>query len=111
MHERAIHISSINRQKIGISRPDDFKMKFNPPLRLDTNMHHELALDRVSMTYSWHNINAEYRNNQIKYSPENGTNWKQIDFVDGMYSYDDLNDYIYLNSWKKKVTKLETTSI
>ena len=94
MQERAIHISSVNRQKIGRSRPEDFIIKFDPPLKLDTTMRHELAVDRVSMTYSWHNVNAGYNNNTIKYSPDNGTKWKTITFVDGMYSYDDLDDYI-----------------
>jgi len=46
------------------------------------------------MTYSWHNINAEYGNNSIKYSKDNGTSWKTINFVDGMYSYDDLSEFI-----------------
>ena len=59
MQERAINISSINRQKIGRSRPEDFVIKFDPVMHLDTEMHHELAVDRVSMTYSWHNINSE----------------------------------------------------
>ena len=94
MQERAIHISSVNRQKIGRSRPEDFIIKFDPPLKLDTTMRHELAVDRVSMTYSWHNVNAGYNNNTIKYSPDNDTKWKTITFVDGMYSYDDLDDYI-----------------
>ena len=94
MQERAIHISSVNRQKIGRSRPEYFIIKFDPPLKLDTTMRHELAVDRVSMTYSWHNVNAGYNNNTIKYSPDNGTKWKTITFVDGMYSYDDLDDYI-----------------
>jgi len=57
-------------------------------------MRHELALDRASMTYSWNNINAAYGNKTIKYSKDGGTSWKTISFVDGMYSYDDLNDYI-----------------
>ena len=94
MQERAINISSINRQKIGRSHPKDFVIKFDPPMHLDTEMHHELAVDRVSMTYSWHNINAEYVNKTIKYSKDNGSNWKTITFVDGMHSYDDLSDYI-----------------
>ena len=34
-------------------------------------------------------------NDQVKYSPDNGANWKTINFVDGMYSYDNLNDYIH----------------
>ena len=77
MQERAIHISSVNRQKIGRSRPEDFIIKFDPPLKLDTTMRHELAVDRVSMTYSWHNVNAGYNNNTIKYSADNGTNGRQ----------------------------------
>ena len=94
MQERAINISSINRQKLGRSRPEDFVIKFNPAMHLDTEMHHKLAVDRVSMTYSWHNINAEYGNKTIKYSKDNGSTWKTITFVDGLYSYDDLSDYI-----------------
>ena len=94
MQERAINISSINRVKVGRSRPDNFTIKFDPVMHLDTEMNHELAVDRVSMTYSWHNINAEYCNKTIKYSKDNGSTWKTITFVDGMYSYDDLSDYI-----------------
>ena len=52
MEERAIHISSVNREKVGTNRSDDFTIKFNPPLVLDPEMKHELALDRLSMTYS-----------------------------------------------------------
>ena len=94
MREQAIHISSINRQTIGNSTPQNFMIKFDPPVHLETDMHHELAVDRVSMTYSWHNINSEYGNKTIKYSKDNGSNWKTITFIDGMYSYDDLSDYI-----------------
>ena len=94
MQERAININPRNRQKIGRSRPEDFTIKFDPIMHLDTEMHHELAVDRVSMTYSWHNINSEYRNNKIRYSKDNGSTWKNIDFVDGMYSYDDISEYI-----------------
>ena len=94
MQERAINISSINRQKIGRSRPEDFTIKFDPVMHLDSNMWHELAVDRVSMTYSWHNINAEYGNKTIKYSKDNGSTWKTVTFIDGMYSYDDLSEFI-----------------
>ena len=44
---------------------------------------HFLALDRMSMTYSWYNIRSDYGNNKIKYTH------------DGMYSYSDINDYIH----------------
>ena len=53
MEERAIHISSINREKTGTSIPGDFTIKFNPSLKLDLDMRHKLALDRLSMTYSY----------------------------------------------------------
>ena len=49
--ERAIHISSINREKTGENRPDNFLIKFNPPLKLDSAKHY-LAIDRMTMTYS-----------------------------------------------------------
>ena len=94
MQERAIHFSSINRQKIGKNQPEDFIIKFELTLKLDPDINYELAMDRVSMTYSWHNINAEYGNNEIKYSPDNGSNWKTIRFLHGMYSYSDLDEYI-----------------
>ena len=95
MQERAINISSINRQKKGPSRPENFTIKFTPTLQLDTEMNHELAANMVSMTYIWHNIKEEYGNKMIKYSKDGGANWKDIIFADGMYSYDDISDYIY----------------
>ena len=52
MNESAIHISSIKREKIGINKAHDFVVKFNPPLKLDPEFRHFLALDRRSMTYS-----------------------------------------------------------
>ena len=93
--ERAIHISSINRVKTGESRPDNFLIKFNPPLKLDPEMKHSLAIDRLTMTYSWYNIRSSYKNNTIKYSNDRGVNWNTITFKDGMYSYTDINDYLH----------------
>ena len=53
MNESAIHISSVKREKIGVNKPNDFIVKFNPPLKLNPQFKHFLALDRLSMTYSW----------------------------------------------------------
>ena len=39
-------------------------------------MKHEIAMDKVSMTYSWHNISDQYKNNKIKYSSDNGKSWE-----------------------------------
>ena len=80
MTERAIHISSINRVKVGKSKAEDFIIKFNPVLKLPDTMKHDLAVDRLSMTYSWRNINPEYKNNTIKYSTDSGKTWETVVF-------------------------------
>ena len=49
MQERAIHISSVDRQKIGQNKAD-FIIKFDPVLKLQNDMTHEIALDKVTMT-------------------------------------------------------------
>ena len=95
MKERALHISSVNRHKIGKNRADDFTIKFNPVLKLDPNMKHEIGMDKIYMSYSCHNINSEYKNNTIKYSTNNGQSWETVNFVDGMYSYNDINNYLH----------------
>ena len=59
-----------------------------------------MALNKVTMTYSWHN--------QIKYSPDGGVSWETVTFVDGMYTYSDLNDYIH--QYMKKKGHVTTTS-
>ena len=69
-------------------------------------MIHELALDKVIMTYSWYNISDQYQNNKIKCSTDGGTSWETLNFIDGMYTYSDLNDYIhqYMNKKGRKTT-------
>ena len=94
MNESAIHISSVKRESIGTNKPHDFIVKFNPPLKLDPEYKHFLALYRLSMTYSWYNIRSSYNNNTLKYTHD-GTTWHTITFTDGMYSYSDINDYIH----------------
>ena len=100
MEERAIHISSVNREKRGTGKPGDFTIKFNPSLKLDPDKSHQLALDRLSMTYSWYNIRSDYKNNKIKYTHD-GSTWQTITFTDGMYSYSDINDYIHQHMSQK----------
>ena len=92
--ERAIHIFSINRVKTGENRQDNFLIKFNPPLKFDPEMKHSLAIDRLTMTYSWYNIRSSNKNNTIKYTNDRGANWNTFTFKDGMYPYTDINDYL-----------------
>ena len=101
MQERAIQISSVNRQKIGQNKAGDFIIKFDPVLKLQNNMTYEIALDKATKTYSWHNISEQYQNKEIKYSPDGGTSWETVKFVDGMYTYSDLNDYLHQYMKKK----------
>ena len=68
--ERSIFISSKNREPNGEAY--SFKVKFYPVLYLDRNMKHSLAVARVSMTYSWYNIDPKFGNNTFKYSIDNG---------------------------------------
>ena len=89
--EKLIQISSINRERSGVSKPEDFVIKFTPPPKRPDGMYHEIAMNKANMTYSRHNISKFYKNNTIKYSPDSGSTWKKIIFQDGNYSYDDLN--------------------
>ena len=86
MNESVIHISSVKRERIGTNKPHDFNS-----LKLDPGFRHFLALDRLSMTYSWYNIRSDYKNNKIKYTHD-GSTWQTITFTDGLYSYSDIND-------------------
>ena len=63
MYHRAIHISSVNRIKIGQHKPEKISIKFDPVIKLDS--HYDLSLDRATRTFSWHNIGVKYNNNVI----------------------------------------------
>ena len=91
--ERSIQISPVNRERSGVSKPEDFIIKFTPALEL-SNMFHEIAMNKVNLTYLWHNISSFYKNKTIKYTPDSGSTWEKLIFQDGNYSYDDLNDVI-----------------
>ena len=92
---RTIYVSSLNREKVGRSKSHDFKIKLQSTLSLDPNLHHEIGVDSVVMTYSWHNVTDHFGNNKIKYSTDNGINWKTVTFQNGMYSYSDINNYLH----------------
>ena len=94
MSEFLLRFSSKNRNKVVVSLSHDFTTRFNEPIKLSHDMKHELAVRTISMTYSWYNIRQSYGNNQIKYSHNKGTDWETITFIDGMYSYDDIDLYI-----------------
>ena len=61
--EKVIYISSVDREKIGVSDTHDFKIKLKEMYKLDKDKRHEIAVDSVMMTYSWHNISENQKNN------------------------------------------------
>ena len=94
--ERTIVLSSeVARTKDASNKPENFLTRFNVPLILPKDKQCSIALLRIQGSYSWHNIEAQYNNNFIKYSTDGGLTWKNIIFANGVYSYSDLNNAIH----------------
>lgn len=72
----------------------DFTINYGSPIRLNKNGANYIKLQEISMTYSWFNIDTEYDNTSLKYSPDNGVTLKTISFPNGSYSYKDIGDNI-----------------
>ena len=87
-----LFISSLDG--VGKSKSHDFTIRNDPEIVLDNNKDYFIALDSLSMMYSWDNISSSYNNNTIKYSHDSGITWTQIVFRNGNFSYDEINDYI-----------------
>jgi len=60
MTQRSLNFSSKRRKKIGMSKACDFTIKFDPVWKLSSDMTHDIAVNRILMTYSFHNITPEY---------------------------------------------------
>lgn len=75
--------------------PQDFETRLSKPIILPINKQYEVCLSNMTASYSWHNIENSRNNTLIKYSVDNGTTWKNIQFIDGIYSYSDINNYIH----------------
>ena len=87
-----LFISSVDGT--GNSKSHDFTVRFNPAMELDKNKNYKVALDSISMAYSWYNVRSEYNNNTLKYSQDSGKNWHTITLPNGNFSYNELNSYI-----------------
>ena len=54
-----------------------------------------LALESISLSYTWDNINStKFNNNTMRYSDDNGSSFQTITFMNGNYTYLDLSHYI-----------------
>ena len=78
----------------GNSKSHDFTVRFNPVLEFDKNKDYYIALDSITMAYSWYNVSSDYNNNTLKYSQDSGKTWHTITLPNGNYSYLELNSYI-----------------
>ena len=92
MNETPMFIRSVNG--IVNSKSHDFTIRINPPIEFDSNKDYYLALDSISMSYSWYNVSTKYLNNVVSYSHDSGITFTNITLPDGNYSYDELSLYI-----------------
>ena len=78
----------------GNSKSHDFTVRFNPALEFDKNRDYYLALDSITMAYSWYNVSSDYNNNKLSYSQDSGKTWHSVSLPNGNYSYDELSSYL-----------------
>ena len=55
----------------------------------------------VSLPYAWYNVRAKYGNNTLKWKKKTDSAWKTVTFPDGMYGYDDFNNFMQKELGKK----------
>ena len=64
-------------------------------MELDSDSEHYIALQSLTMSYTWNNIDVEkFNNNTLRYSSNSGSTWSTITFPDGNYTYSDITQYI-----------------
>jgi hypothetical protein len=69
---------------------DDFTINFSPPIAIPRNW--ALALETLSIWYSWYNISSNFNNQTFRYY--NGAVWTNITIPAGLYSIEDINSYV-----------------
>ena len=92
--EREIALSSFPVRNAGNNRPGDFTTRFYREIKVsDKNASYYLAFNRIiSMAFTWTNINSGYTNQKIAFSKDGGTNFTDIDFAQGVWDYEDINN-------------------
>ena len=93
--EREITLSSFAVKNVAGNRPGDFTTSFTPTIKLDNDAGYGISFNRIiSMFFSWTKVNSGYNNQKIAVSKDNGKTWTDNDFAQGVWTYNDLDNYI-----------------
>ena len=68
------------------------RTQYNPLIELDASKKYEIALLNLETYYSFPNISAT--NNHLRYSPDGGDTWVDVNIPEGCYEITDINDYL-----------------
>lgn len=83
-----VNITSDN--KLASETTDNFSITFGPNIPINGNF--GMALESLSLWYSWYNISSDYNNTQLRYY--NGSAWKNVSITPGLYGVTDINTYL-----------------
>ena len=91
--EREIVLSSYDSD--GSKNPANFVTRFHNPIKLDSNQKYVIGLNRIiNMSFTWTNINPEYKNQLIRYSEDNGVSFTDLTFEKGIWTYTSIEEYL-----------------
>jgi hypothetical protein len=86
-----LNISSDDRDSTS-DPTNNFTISFSPPMVIPQNW--EIALQQLNVWYSWFNISPQYNNQTFRYSTNSGGTFKTITITAGLYTLQDINNYI-----------------
>lgn len=93
--DREIVLSSYYVKNEGNDKPGNFITKFTIPIVLDNNHEYATGLNRIiNMSLTWFNVNAGYDNQLSRFSSDSGSNFTNITFPPGVWSYSGFDSYI-----------------
>ena len=68
------------------------RTQFNPLIELDASKKYEMSLLNLETYFSFPNLDAT--NNHLRYSPDSGVTWVDVNVPEGCYEITDINDYL-----------------
>ena len=93
--DREIVLSSYSVKEIPCNKPGNFVTKFTRPIILPSNNEYQLGLNRlINMSFTWFNVNPSYKNQTVAYSINNGSNFQDLTFPEGVWNYKDFDSYL-----------------